>query len=137
MSIPAWNDYDAWAKITEREDASLTNQCSKCGVCGRCELSWYASYSLQCAFETNSRILKCNCCNFCHSRALTTDCNYRGTECISAANQTLCFWTEEQRLQHFESMKSHFVAHGMEGRPCRACCDHFFGSRNQRSDHKH
>ena len=124
-TYPVWHDREGWAKITQQEDASLTSKCSRCGVCGGNVVSQYASYALQCAYESNNRIPKCSCCSLCQSRAVTTEGNYDGTQCVSAANQTICFWTKEQRDQHFASVKSRFVAYDMKGRPCRACCAHF------------
>lgn len=134
MSTPAAekSSTPAWEEIARQEDASLTNKCSKCGVCGSHVVSQYASNALQCAYQSNNRIRKCGCCNLCQSRALTTDGNYRGTACVSAARQTLCFWTKEQREQHFASVKGRVVAHGMEGRPCRDCCDHFGFSQSKK-----
>ena len=124
-TYPAWDDREGWAKITQQEDASLMTKCSRCGVCGGYVVSQYASYALMCAYESNFRINKCECCGSCQSRAVTTEGNYDGTQCVSAANQTIGFFTKKEREEQFASVKSHFVAHGLKGRTCRACREHF------------
>jgi len=125
---PAWDDQAGWDALAQKELIDLQRRLPKCGVCGRYTLSQYASNDLLSAYISNDRLAKCSCCDLCQSRAVTTVNNYHGTQCVSAANQTICFWTKEQREQHFQSVKSRIKAHGMSRSTCRACRIHFGSS---------
>ena len=121
-NYPAWDDHAAWDKLAKAADDALEAKCLRCGVCNGCYLHpGNASSEDWSAYEMNTRLKKCRCCAYCRDRALTTRENYKGGQCVSVANRTLCFWTEEQRLEHYASV----VAHGTKGRPCTACCVHF------------
>ncbi len=123
MSTPAWNDDAAWKARAAEELAELAAQCSRCGICG--DYLPPRSYNGHRAYESNDGLKKCRCCSFCHERAFTDANNYHGRECVSAANHTIGFRTEEQRKQAYKSVLDFVVAHGMKGRPCRACCAYF------------
>jgi len=129
MANPALNlsslDDAAWRALADAELANLKDICPKCGVCGGYLPPSHGSDKVQSFYTMNSKLKKCGCCTFCMSRAMTTDENYKGTQCFSAANQTICFWTKQQRLEHFTSVKEGIVAHGLKGRPCMHCCEHF------------
>jgi len=125
---PAWDDQAGWDALAQEELKTLQRRLPKCGVCGCYTLSQYASYDLRSAYFSNDRLAKCSCCDLCQSRAVTTVGNYHGTQCVSAANETICFWTKEQREQHFQSVKSRIVAHGMSRSTCWACRSHFGSS---------
>ncbi len=113
----------AWDALAAKELAELAVQCPKCGICG--DYLPPRSYNGQIAYTSNDRLNKCSCCGLCESRAVTTEENYSGKQCVSAANQTIGFFTKDQREQHFKSVKDRVVTHGMKGRPCRACREHF------------
>jgi hypothetical protein len=119
-----WDDHAAWDALALKEKEALQRKCSKCSVCGD-YLPPTQGVKDQGAYEMCSQLKKCGCCYYCASRARTTESLYSGTQCVSAARQTLCFLTKEERQAEFDSVKRSVVARGVMGRPCKACCNHF------------